>query len=144
MSVLSGHCHCGAVQATLEPGMAVDDLPLRACQCGFCRRHGARTTSHPDSRLSLVAAPGAIRRYRFGRRSVDALLCRECGVYVASLLTDGETLRATLNVAGVGLAGFEDRMAEPSVYDDESDAERLARRRVRWTPTTFVEASPSA
>lgn len=144
MSALSGHCHCGAVQATLEPGLHVGSLPLRACQCGFCRRHGARTTSHPQSRLSLLAAPGSVRRYRFGRRAVDALLCRECGVYIASLLTDDDRLFATLNVAGVALPGFDDRIAEPSVYDDESDDERLARRRARWTPTTLVEASPSA
>ena len=141
---LAGHCHCGAIRVELEPGRPTTELPLRACQCGFCRRHGAATTSDPGSRLHIEASPGAINWYRFGRRVSDVLLCSECGVYVASTIeADGERL-STLNVAGVALPGFEGRMAEPSVYDDETDEQRLARRKARWTPTVLVEAIPSA
>ena len=144
MLQLAGHCHCGAIHVILEPGRPTAELPLRACQCGFCRRHGAATTSHPESRLHIEAAPGSLNRYRFGRRAVDALLCEECGVYVASLLeTDGHRF-ATLNIAGVALAGFEDRIPEIAIYDDETDEERLARRTARWTPTVLVETQPSA
>lgn len=145
MTTLAGHCHCGAIRVEFEPGRPVAELRLRSCQCGFCRRHGARTTSDPGSRLHIEAAPGALLRYRFGRRAVDALLCDECGVYVASILetADGETL-ATLNVTGVELHGFADRPGEPVTYDHETDDERLARRKARWTPTVLVEASPSA
>ena len=84
MTILAGHCHCGAIRVELEPGLPADDLPLRACQCGFCRRHGSRTTSHPQSRLHIEAAPGALETYRFGRRAAEILLCAECGCYVAS------------------------------------------------------------
>lgn len=141
-AVLAGHCHCGAIRVELEPGGG--DLPLRACQCGFCRRHGAQTTSSAASRLHIEAAPGALNRYQFGRRTVDALLCDECGVYVGSLAQIDGAWLATLNVAGVGLNGFEGRTAEPVTYDHETDEERLARRKARWTPTTLVEALPSA
>ena len=144
MSALAGSCHCGAVRVSLDASKPTEDLPLRACQCGFCRRHGARTTSDPASFLSIVAAPNAVHRYRMGRKQVDVLICRDCGCYVASLLTHGEGRYATLNVAGTDLPGFEGRVAEPSVYDAETDAEKLARRLARWTPATFVEASPSA
>lgn len=141
---LTGHCHCGAIRIELEPGRPLGELALRACQCGFCRRHGAVTTSDPGSRLHIEAAPGALARYRFGRRQVDALLCEECGVYVASLFeSEGRTL-ATLNVAGVALSGFEGRAPEPMNYDDETDEAKLARRQARWTPTVLVEALPSA
>jgi hypothetical protein len=51
---------------------------------------------------------------------------------------------ATLNVAGVALDGFSNRAGEPVAYDDETDEDRLARRKARWTPTVLVEASPSA
>ena len=141
---LVGHCHCGAIRVILEPGRPVGELAYRACQCGFCRRHGAATTSDPQSFLHIEAAPGAVNHYRFGRRAVDVLLCEECGVYVASSieLEDGSRL-ATLNVAGVQLGGFDGRTPDPSVYDDETDEERLARRKARWTPTTLVEAQPS-
>ena len=143
-ATLTGHCHCGAIRVELDPGKPVAELALRACQCGFCRRHGARTTSDPLSRLHIEAAPGALARYRFGRRAVDALICDECGVYVASMLeAEGRTV-ATLNVAGVDLAAFADRAAEPSHYDDETDEARLARRLSRWTPTVLVETNPSA
>ena len=144
MTTLAGHCHCGAIRVELEPGKAVAELPLRACHCGFCRRHGARTTSDPASRLHIEAAPGALNRYRFGRHAVDALLCEECGVYVASLLQIEDRLLATLNVAGVDLEGFEGRVPETANYDHESDEDRLTRRKARWTPTVLVEALPSA
>lgn len=144
MLQLAGHCHCGAIHVILEPGRPTAELPLRACQCGFCRRHGAATTSHPESRLHIEATPGSLNRYRFGRRAVEALLCEECGVYVASTLeVDGQRL-ATLNIAGVALAGFEDRIPEIADYNDETDEQRLARRKARWTPTVLVEAQPSA
>jgi hypothetical protein len=141
---LAGHCHCGAIHVILEPGRPVADLPLRACQCGFCRRHGAMTTSHPGSRLHIEATPGSLNRYRFGHRVVDALLCEECGVYVASMIdVDGQHL-ATLNVAGVALPGFEGRTPETADYTDETDDERMARRKACWIPTILVEAQPSA
>jgi hypothetical protein len=144
MPALAGHCHCGAIHVILEPGVPTGDLPLRACQCGFCRRHGAATTSHPRSRLHIEAAPGSLNRYQFGRRAVDALLCEECGVYVASTIEADGARFATLNVAGVALPGFDGRIPEIADYDDETDEQRLARRIARWTPTVLVEAQPSA
>lgn len=142
-AALVGHCHCGAIRVSLEPGRPVAELAYRACQCGFCRRHGAATTSDPASLLHIEAAPGAVNHYRFGRRAVDVLLCDECGVYVASSIEAAGGRLATLNVAGVALPGFEARTPEPADYDHESDAARLARRRARWTPTVLVEAQPS-
>jgi hypothetical protein len=144
MLQLAGRCHCGSIHVVLEPGRPTAELPLRACQCGFCRRHGALTTSHPDSRLHVEAAPGALNRYRFGRRVVDALLCEECGVYVASTIEAEGRRLATLNVAGLALPGFEGRRPEIADYDNETDEQRLARRKARWTPTVLVEAQPSA
>jgi hypothetical protein len=144
VTTLAGHCHCGAIRVEFEPGAPVADLPLRACQCGFCRRHGARTTSDPASRLHIEATPGSLTRYRFGRRATDALICGECGVYVASVIEADGHLFATLNVAGVGLEAFDGREPEPAVYDHETDEAKLARRLSRWTPTVLVETSPSA
>ena len=141
---LAGHCHCGAIRVELDPGKPVAELPLRACQCGFCRRHGARTTSDPMSRLHIEAAPGSLTRYRFGRRATDALICGECGVYVASVIEVDDRLFATLNVAGTGLEAFAGREPEPAVYDEETDEEKLARRKARWTPCVLVETSPNA
>jgi hypothetical protein len=139
-----GQCHCGGVKVTLESAIAADDLPLRACQCGFCRRHGAATTSHPETRLRIEARRGALGHYRFARRISDVLLCAECGVYVASSIEADGRRFATLNVRGVDLPEFRARIPEPAVYDDETDEQRLARRLSRWTPTELIEAEASA
>lgn len=144
MTTLAGHCHCGAIRVELETGKPVDELPLRSCQCGFCRRYGARTTSDPDCRLHIEAAPGSLNRYRFGRRAVEALICEECGVYVASVIQTETAMLATLNVTGVDLPGFGGPPAELAIYEDETDEARLARREARWTPAVLVEALPSA
>jgi hypothetical protein len=142
MLQLAGHCHCGSIRVVLDsPG---GELPLRACQCGFCRRHGAETTSDPRGRLHIEAAPGSVSRYQFGQRSSDFLFCAECGVYVAALTDSDIGLLGVVNVRGVALPGFEGRVAEPMVYDDETPDERLARRKARWTPAVFVETQPSA
>ena len=144
MTQLVGQCHCGAVQVVLELVYPPSILPYRACQCSFCRAHGAATTSHPESHLHIEAAPGALSHYRFGRRAVDFLICRECGVYVASTIeADGERL-ATVNVAGLSIPGFEGRTPEPADYDHDTDDERLIRRQARWMPLILVETQPSA
>ncbi|WP_372786111.1 GFA family protein [Phenylobacterium sp.] len=144
MTELAGHCHCGAIRVELTTALAVEDLPLRACQCGFCRRHGALTTSDPEGWLHIEAAPGAANRYRFGLGITDFLLCAECGVYVAATMETEGRLTAVLNVPGVNLPGFEGRAPSPMIYDDETPDERVARRAGRWMPAVFVETSPSA
>lgn len=144
MTELSGHCHCGAIRVELTTALPVDDLPLRACQCSFCRRHGALTTSDPNGCLHIKAAPGSANRYRFGLEITDFLLCAECGVYVAAIMETDGRLTAVLNVPGVDLPGFGGRAAIPMNYDDETPDERVVRRAGRWMPAVFVETQPSA
>jgi len=141
---LAGHCHCGAIRVIMEPGKPVSELPLRACQCSFCRTRGALTTSDPAAHLFVEAAPGSINRYRFGLRVTDFLLCAECGTYVAAVSETDGGLMGVLNVRGVDLAGFEGREPDPMIYDDETADQRLARRQDRWMPVSVVEAQPSS
>jgi hypothetical protein len=141
---LNGSCHCGAVHVQFDPGKPVSELPLRACGCGFCRRHGSRTTSDPNARLHITAAPGSLGRYRFGRRAVDFLICRECAVYVAAIIEDDGQAYGVVNVVGTDLPGFADHEVQRLDSHDETDEQRLARRKAKWTPTTLVEAVPNA
>jgi hypothetical protein len=141
MSRLHGQCHCGAVRVEIE-GVAAADLPLRACQCGFCRRHGAISTSHPDATITIAGGP--LTRYRFGQRLSNFLICAECGCYVGSAAEIDGGWYAILNVRGVDLPGLENREPQPMVYDGETPAERTARRRARWSPATLPELQPSA
>ena len=144
MTDLAGRCHCGAVRVELVTALRAQDLPLRACQCSFCRRHGALTTSDPKGLLHIEAAPGSANRYRFGLGITDFLLCSECGVYVAATMETEGRLTAVLNIQGVNLPGFQGSTPIPMIYDDETPEERVARRVDRWMPAVFVETQPSA
>jgi hypothetical protein len=142
---LTGQCHCGAIRVLLDPGRPVAELPLRACGCGFCRRHGAATTSDPAAHLHVEAAPGALGRYQFASRSTDFLFCAECGVYVAAVMPTETGLIGVLNVRGVDLPGFEGRVPDPVTHPANETADaRLARRKARWMPAVVVEAQPNA
>jgi hypothetical protein len=125
----AGRCHCGASAFRFE-----SDRPLapRACQCGFCRRHGARTVSDPAGSARLTLGP-AIIRYQFATRSADYLLCGRCGVYLGALAEIGGALYVTLN-----LNAFDDPRLDiepaPVRYDGETAEAKAERRRLRWTP----------
>ena len=134
--ILSGVCHCGAVTARLDTADPAG-LQVRACQCDFCRRHGAKTVSDPNGRLTLIFAEGAVSRYRFGLNITDFLICRSCGAFVAAIMDD----LAVLNVVGVDMPPLASRTAEPMNYGGEDEGERIARRGARWMPVTLEVAA---
>jgi hypothetical protein len=142
-TTLTGRCHCGNLTLTLETQHPPQDLPVWACTCSFCVRHGARTTSDPEGHVSFrVQEPAQLSRYRFGLATADFLVCRRCGVYVAALIpadhTDGAC--ATINVTALDAADRFTRSASVVADAAESAPERRARRRSNWTPVTaFVE-----
>jgi hypothetical protein len=135
MSRYEGACHCGAVRAVFETDIAAEAMDVRADQCGFCRRHGAKTVSDPAGRLRLRFQEDTVTRYRFGTRSADFLVCRTCGTYVAAVIEG----YGVLNVVGADIGVFAGRPARPVDYDEETGETRLVRRRARWTPLV-VEA----
>jgi hypothetical protein len=137
ISVYGGACHCGAINARFETAIAPDEMDVRADQCGFCRRHGAKTVSDPAGRLALSFSERAVERYRFGTRSSDFVVCRSCGAYVAAIIEGF----GVLNVVGADISAFAERAARPVSYEDETAAVRLERRRQRWTPLTLEIAA---
>lgn len=117
-----------------ETALAAELWQVRACQCSFCRRHGARTTSDPAGRVSFrVRQEAALQRYQFGLRTAEFWLCRTCGVYLAAVLTSPRGQFATLNVNAL-LEPPEIAKAVPVSYDEETAEHRRARREQRWTP----------
>jgi hypothetical protein len=139
-----GHCHCGSVRASLETRRPDDEIEVRACQCSHCRRRGAKTISDPEGHLHVTAAPGTLRRYRFGLGITDFLLCRECGDYIAAVMEEDGRVYGVLNVLAADIQPFASRQALPMNYDGEDVASRVGRRTGKWTPATVVEAQPSA
>ena len=130
-----GSCHCGAIRATLWATRPAQDLQVRACQCSFCARHGAMTVSDPAGHAVIEIERAHLQRYQFATRTGVSLLCARCGMYAGVMLQDGAKTWSVLNVRGLAMAAFKDRVAEPVVYDGESAHARIARRKAKWTPT---------
>ena len=132
--IFEGSCHCGAIAFTFRTSQPPALWAIRACQCSFCRGHGARTTSDPNGSATFhIADAEQLQRYRFGLRSADFLICRVCGIYLASVLTSPRGQFATLNVNTIRAAlGVPE--AVPVSYEGESLEQKQARREQRWTP----------
>lgn len=134
--LFEGSCHCGAIGFTLRTSQRPELWVVRACQCSFCRGHGARTISDPNGSVTFkIADASKLQRYRFGLRSADFLICHACGVYLASVLTAPPGQFATLNVNTIRMS-LEVPDAVPMSYEGESLEQRQARREQRWTPVT--------
>jgi len=134
LHVFEGRCHCGAVGFILRTVQEPARWTVRACQCSFCRGHGARTISDPGGSVTFqITDASKLKRYRFGTGSTDFLVCGECGVYVAALISSGRGQFATLNINTIRVP-LNAPQPEQVSYDEESVEQRQARRERRWTP----------
>ena len=135
LQAFEGRCHCGALGFTFETALPPGRWSVRACGCGFCRAHGALTTSDPTGRLTFrVRERRLLQRYRFGLRTADFLLCRDCGVYVGAQIAAPEGAFGILNVLALTPLPQELPAAAGADYGAESTSQRIARRSARWTP----------
>lgn len=133
--IRAGSCHCGNLKIEFESLLPPAALPLRACQCSFCRRQGTLSTSDPDGRIRLdVANPAQLQRYRFGLGITDFLICRRCGVYVMAMMDiDGESY-GVVNANVLGCRSEMTGAVLPVEYAAEDEAARPKRRKRVWTP----------
>ena len=136
---IEGKCHCGNITYVLHwPGEGTK-IPVRACSCTFCTKHGGTYTSHCDAKLAAVVHDEALAsQYRFGTGTAEFYLCSRCGVvpFVTSMIEDN--LYAVVNVNS-----FED--IDPSCYsravtdfDGETTESRLDRRKRNWIPSVTI------
>ena len=132
-ALYSGGCHCAAIRFRFETR---GPLAPRACQCSFCRKHGARSVSDPEGTAILTLGPKTLR-YRFASKAADYILCARCGIYVGAVAElDGRTL-VTLNLNACDDPRL-DLEATPVWYDGETAAAKAERRRLRWTPARLA------
>jgi len=128
-------CHCGNIRVALDWRGAWPDIPVRACGCDLCRKHGARWTSDPNGAFRLaIAEEGRTRRYRFGSKTADFHVCTNCGVIpIVSSRIEGR--RYAVFNANTFAALDRSRFVETATdFEGESIENRLARRRRNWTP----------
>jgi hypothetical protein len=135
LRTFEGSCHCGALGFSFDTTLPVTHWRVRACQCGFCRAHAARTTSDPSGRLAFHVERGdALQRYRFGLMTADFLLCRSCGVYLGAQIAATAGTYGIINTRALTLLPAELPVAAMADYGSESTRDRIARRAQRWTP----------
>jgi hypothetical protein len=137
---LQGACHCGRIQVRFETAKAPLEIEVRACQCGFCRRHNGKTVSDPQGRVVFRAAPRDLTRYRFGTRSADFLICGACGTYLGAVTAIEGALYGIVNAAGAAIPEFDSRTGEPRDYADETVEAKSGRRKRLWSPARVIEA----
>jgi len=137
MGTLAGSCHCGNLQITFRTERPLEDLQVRACQCSFCRAHGARALSDPKGRATIVVGDDSrTNRYRFGLATADFVICKVCGIYVGAVMEHRGSTYCTLNVNVLRGDPFEGRTAQAVDYEGESAEARIERRTRVWTPCT--------
>ena len=141
MRTFEGSCHCGNLSLTLETAKPPAAFSVRACGCSFCRRHQTRTIADPAGKVAIAARdPARLSRYRFGLKTTDFLVCRDCGVYLGAVCRDADGAWALINTPVLAARAEFAQPATPTDHDAETEAARRARRKSTWTPVTFEPA----
>ncbi len=151
-NILRGGCHCGALEIEMHTALATGRLPVRACQCTFCRHHGAVSTADPAGHVIFrVREPDQLSTYRFALKLADYLVCRRCGVYVGALMPNSANDSAggstgALAVVSVNSLAERAQFVAPQAmdYEGESTEQRVKRRRERWMPARIEMAARRA
>lgn len=135
---IEGGCHCGNISFVFETSADLENLGLRACQCSFCRAHNARTTSDPDGEIRLsIRDRSKLSHYRFGLGVTDFVICARCGVFVGAVMQENDQQWMTVNANAFKPPPPADFPLAPIDYENEETSDRVARRRVKWTPVSM-------
>ena len=130
-----GRCHCGAIGFGYRSAIPVERWSVRACQCSFCRAHDAMTSSDPLGELEFSEhQTGDLKRYRFGGKTADFLICGRCGVYLGAQMRTAERALGIINVRALRDVPENLPAATPMSYQGEDLETRRERRLARWTP----------
>lgn len=142
MAKHTGGCHCGNIKVAFETDIAPEKFEPRACQCSFCRQHQSRAVSDPNGHLDIIVENrDQLSRYQFSLKTIEFLVCRNCGVYVAGFMPDPTDDKgfATLMISALDNRNDFPKPV-PKDYDDQPAEDRTARRRSVWTPASMAIA----
>jgi hypothetical protein len=107
LHTVSGGCYCGNIVVELKLTFDPDICHPRACDCDFCRMHGAAYVSDPNGTLTIrVEDQRALGKFRQGASLADFLLCRTCGVLVGVLHRDPQGIHAAVNARALKYTTF--------------------------------------
>lgn len=138
MATLAGGCHCGGLRVEFQTAQNISSLHPRACDCSFCRKHGAAYVSDPAGALSITEnAAGLLADYRQGSNAARFLFCRRCGVLIAVVY---EQDASTFGAVNSGCLDSADEFAESASASPQKlgAAEKTSRWQQLWVPDVVV------
>ena len=140
-TLFHGSCHCGRLNLEFSTRLHATDLRPRACDCSFCRKHGAAYISDPRGALSIrgIDADGR-REYRQGSENARFQLCAYCGVLVAVVFEHEGRLYGAANARCLdGDPEFGESV--PASPQRLSPEEKIARWLQAWVPNVTVTSA---
>ena len=139
MPQVEGGCHCGNITVRVELERPPAAYAPRACDCEFCRKHGAAWVSDPQGSLLIQIRDEAdAGRYAQGDRLAEMLLCRNCGVLVSALWRE-QRLYGVVNANALAQRGaFADtKPVSPRTLSADE-------KRSRWQSIWFAQVTVAA
>ena len=139
--LISGRCHCGNIAFTLDWKPEPSEIPVRACTCSFCTKHGNVWTANPAAALTLHIVDAArVSKYTFETKTADFHVCAICGVVaVATSEIDGR-IYAVVNVNTFENIDQSLLSKSSATFDGEQEDARLARRKKNWIGRVEIAA----
>jgi len=131
---INGKCHCGNIVFLLHwPGDS-HEIPARACGCSFCIKHGGVWTSNPRASLVVTVRDASlVSKYSFGTKTAHFYVCSNCGIVPVVTSCVDDHLYAVVNVnAFEGVDPSLIKEVAATIFDGESEASRLTRRKQNW------------
>ena len=138
MSVYFGACHCRSIRVELHSDKPPERLAARACQCSFCRLHGASWTSDIEGQLRIEVDRAIGSPYRFGSGSAAFWVCQRCGVTSAVTWESPEGLLGVVRVECLEKRDSLLAHLKQTDFDAENLSTRFTRRLRTWTPARYV------
>jgi hypothetical protein len=130
---IEARCHCGNICVMLDWPDAGPAIAVRACGCGFCRKHGAAWTSHPEGRFRVqIDDPARVTAYRFGTETADFHVCASCGVVPIVTCVIDDARYAVINANTFEGVERSQLVAAATNFEGETTESRLARRSRNW------------
>lgn len=142
-STLHGSCDCGGLSLAFTTGIEPGLLTPRACDCSFCRKHGAAYISDAAGKLIVREnRAGMLHGYRQGSKSAKFLLCGQCGVLLAVTYADGSCLYGAVNAGCLDEAVA---LGAPETASPQrlSAVDKVSRWVALWVPSVVLVRSAS-
>lgn len=135
---LKGGCHCGNISVDIQLADSPNTYSPRACDCDFCRKHGASYVSDPKGSLQIrIKDQKLLGKYQQGSGSADFLFCLKCGVLIGVCYQDAKKIFAAINSKIVSNTSFDsEKTVSPKAL---SPKDKVSRWREVWFPNVSIE-----